>query len=282
VRAARVREALAVEQARITEETAFAIGRQVESGEAPPLEGIRAEVAHESAEAELAAARASLRDARIALGAFLDDRGIPADVSGGLRGDPVTLDPAALPAELERNPGLLALAWEAETARRGETEASRARWPGLEAEVGVRRYVAEDRTALVTGLGVEIPLWDHRSGALRAARETAVAAGLRLDAERRRLNAELQRRVTAMESARRRLVLYRDSVLPQAEDALEIARAGFRGGKFTYLELLDAQQALLAARGEEAETRIAYDEALHRLESLLDRDPRGGFAPEAP
>jgi outer membrane protein TolC len=61
-----------------------------------------------------------------------------------------------------------------------------------------------------------------------------------------------------------------------------LARKGFEGGKFGYLDLLEAQRALLTVQSDYLETRISYDEAVGDLESLLGREPQNGLIPETP
>jgi cobalt-zinc-cadmium efflux system outer membrane protein len=187
-----------------------------------------------------------------------------------------------LSAELDEHPVLLAASWDAQAAAERGRQAARERWPDLEALVGVRHYVAESRSAWVTGLALDLPLWDHKSGAVREARELASAASLEEETVRRDLRRELERLLLHVEESGRRLALLGDRVLPQARDALEIARAGFEGGKFGYLDLLDAQRSLLETESRRVEALIAYDEALGRLESLLGREPDHGIVPEAP
>ena len=282
VRAGRERVRLAVERQGVTEETAATVGREVEAGKAAPLEQVRAEVDRETARADLFAERSALREARLGLAALGGMPGGEAEVAGGLRQSPAVLDSVRLAAELDEHPVLLAASWDAQAAAERSRQAARERWPDLEALVGVRHYVAESRSAWVTGLALDLPLWDHKSGAVREARELASAASLEEETVRRDLRRELERLLLHVEESGRRLALLGDRVLPQARDALEIARAGFEGGKFGYLELLDAQRSLLEAESRRVEALIAYDEALGRLESLLGREPDHGIVPEAP
>jgi outer membrane protein TolC len=48
--------------------------------------------------------------------------------------------------------------------------------------------------------------------------------------------------------ARDQLELYRDSLLPYAEQSLESTRSGFESGRATFLDILDSQRALLNLR----------------------------------
>ncbi|MBA5865001.1 MAG: TolC family protein, partial [Nitrospira sp. CR1.1] len=56
-------------------------------------------------------------------------------------------------------------------------------------------------------------------------------------------------------------VLYRTTVLPQAEQGVEAARAGYRTGRTSFLDLIDADRAL-------REFQLAY------WRVLVDRESR--------
>jgi outer membrane protein, heavy metal efflux system len=282
IRAEKERESLAGERLRITEETAAAVGREVAAGKAAPLEQVRAEVIRESARTDLARARFALRQSRLRLGALLGRPTAEVDVTGALRRGPLIPDRLGLEEELSRNPRRLAVLWSAESARRTERRVGREKWPDVEAEVGLRRFMDENANAWVTGLSVGIPLWDRKAGASREARELTKAADQDVTAVDRELQLSLADLLTAIEASGETLGQYQVDVLPRAEDALDLARRGFEGGKFGYLDLLEAQRSLLDVKREYLEARIAYDEAVGRLESLLGREPGNGLLPESP
>jgi cobalt-zinc-cadmium efflux system outer membrane protein len=282
IRAEKERESLAAERLSITEETAAAVSREVTAGKAAPLEQVRAEVIRESARTDLARARFALRQSRLRLGSLLGWPTAEVDVTGALRRGPVIPDRLMLGEELSRNPRRLAVLWSAESARRTERRVGREKWPDVEAEVGLRRFMDENANAWVTGLSVGIPLWDRKAGASREARELTKAADQDVTAVDRELQLSLADLLTALEASQETLGQYQVNVLPRAQDALDLARRGFEGGKFGYLDLLEAQRSLLDVKREYLEARISYDEAVGRLESLLGREPGNGLLPETP
>jgi outer membrane protein, heavy metal efflux system len=194
----------------------------------------------------------------------------------------VTPDSLALEQEIERHPRRLAALWSAESALRRQSQIGRERWPELEVEVGVRRFLEANESAWVTGLSLGLPLWDHKGGALREARELAQAADADAVSVERELRSELTGLLAGLGESSQRLALYRDRILPSARDALDLARKGFEGGKFGYLDLLGAQTSLLDVEKEYLETLVSYDESVGRLESLLGREPGNGLLPESP
>jgi len=66
----------------------------------------------------------------------------------------------------------------------------------------------------------------------------------------------------------RLLDLYRDSVIPQAEEALKIARSGYQADKTGFMDLLDAQRTLLDFRMDYYRYIVDYQTWLSRVEQL--------------
>src|SRR5690606_37494149 len=95
-----------------------------------------------------------------------------------------------------------------------------------------------------------IPVFDRNQGNLQAALSRTEQARDALTAARIRLEAELagsyQRYLTASESVR----LLQADILPGAQTAFDAASKGFLYGKFSYLEVLDAQRTLFQARSQ--------------------------------
>ncbi len=67
----------------------------------------------------------------------------------------------------------------------------------------------------------------------------------------------------------RKINLYRDTLLPKAEESLKVTEAGFRTAKGTFTDLVDAQRILLEF-GLSFERAFAdRSQALARLEMLV-------------
>ena len=69
-----------------------------------------------------------------------------------------------------------------------------------------------------------------------------------------------------MRAATARLEVLDSKVVPQAQTAVDLARGGFEAGKFSLLEVLDAQAALTTARTELIAARLDRAKALAALE----------------
>jgi cobalt-zinc-cadmium efflux system outer membrane protein len=71
-----------------------------------------------------------------------------------------------------------------------------------------------------------------------------------------------------MEDAKMRITTYRQSVLPQVEQAYQLTSEGYESGRFSYLEILESRRALSDARQQYLEALIRYHKAVAEIEGL--------------
>lgn len=99
---------------------------------------------------------------------------------------------------------------------------------------------------LFAGLSVSLPVWTSSySAAEREARHSVRAAAAKLEDARSTLNADITDEVYRIDDSQRRLVLYRESLVPRAREALQLTTAAYRAGSASILDLLDSERALL-------------------------------------
>lgn len=99
---------------------------------------------------------------------------------------------------------------------------------------------------LFVGLSVSLPVWTSSySAAEREARHSVRAAAAKLEDVRSTLNADITEEVYRIDDSQRRLVLYRESLVPRAREALQLTTAAYRAGSASVLDLLDSERALL-------------------------------------
>ena len=260
--AASERLALAEETVLRSGELARIAVKLVEEGREPPLRAYRAlTVAGEAAAARDAARAqwaASMRGLAVLIGepegsfSLAPDNPLEAITSFDL--DPAqTLDVKL--AELEL------------AAARARVDVERAgRVPDVTVQAGVRHFRDSGDSAVVAGVSVPIPIRNRNQGSIAAAQNEATAA----ESRRNFAVAEAARRISdaraALLAADARLKTLRDLSLPQAEEAVRLARLGYQEGEFTLLELLDAQEALATAREGLIEAELSRAKALAALE----------------
>ena len=70
----------------------------------------------------------------------------------------------------------------------------------------------------------------------------------------------------SLRAAEARLEVLQSRTVPQAQQAVDLARQGFQAGKFSLLDVLDAQAALSASRNDLVAARLERAKALAALE----------------
>lgn len=163
---------------------------------------------------------------------------------------------------------------ERETAERQiAVERIRAR-PDVSASVGLRRYEAEDATALTLGLSLPLPLFDRNRGNIDAAQAELRAAEARLLSARQDAQAD-RNAAKARLSASASRVSATDAGVTAAQEAYRLSRIGFDAGRISQLELRVSRIALISARNAAVDARLARVRAEIDLARLQGRAPFG-------
>ncbi len=176
---------------------------------------------------------------------------------------------SVLTLALASNPDLSAIMYQIEKARGGVTLAGKLSLPSF--TLGVD-YIATGPSVIpdmaesgkdpwIVGVGIKVPLWFGKN----SARKREAQAKLRsvqndyTDA-RNRLSALVAKLTFEYADALRQVRLYRDGLIPKAEQALNASYTAYEAGKMDFLNVLDAQRQLLAFQ-------LQYEKAIVRLET---------------
>jgi cobalt-zinc-cadmium efflux system outer membrane protein len=271
---------LAADNQKLLEDIRRRIAVRVEVGEAPRLELTRADAEARSAANATASARLRVTEARAQLYALT---GLTAtagrDVDGTLEQPPSLPTLEALREQvLERYP---LLAQSRADIRRAEArlETERAlRTPQPTVRAGVNQD--PDQRQILLGVSIPIPVWNQRQGQIGEAvaqlqQATAVAESRRIE-----LLTALEGAYARHEVATQQIEAFQSGLLRQAEDALRVAEAAYRFGERGFIDVLDAQRTLRAARQDFLTARFAQRAAYIDIEQLraleLEAAPREG------
>lgn len=239
-----------------------AAAKRVQAGKAAPLEETKASVAQGSAQLALAQAQSGLRVARQQLA--LQWGGQPASFGlavGELTQLPLLPAHALMQEKLEQSPQMLR-AQQAVLQARSVAELERAkRLPDPSVSLGMKRAQEVGRNQLVIGISVPLPILDSNRGNQLQALRLADKAEDELLATRQQMQAALQQQQELLQSSQAQAQQLEQQVLPAAESAYEVAAKGFALGKFSYLEVLDAQRTLAEARSLYLEQLVATHQA---------------------
>ena len=139
--------------------------------------------------------------------------------------------------------------------------------PDLTLRGGVR-YIEQGRDlALVVGGSIPLGIYDTNAGNIERAEAERLAADREIAAARLarvRDTVRLQARISANAAEADRI---QAEVLPKAEETVALVRDGFNRGGFSYLDVIDAQRALIDAQVR----RIEALKAFHTDRAALNR-----------
>lgn len=268
------RVAVAEELVGLSNEFLPAMEKRVEAGKASTIEETRFRVAVATSKIDLETARREVIAARYRLAA---QWGATAPRFSAAAGD---LDRApsvgpldSLVGQVARNPRVARF-----TAERGRRSALLARQraaaiPNLRLRGGLRQQAATDSTGFVAGFSLPLPLFDRNQGAIRAASEILAKTDADEAAAVATVRNELTNAYQALLTARTALELLRDTVLPGARDAMSGINEGFQLGRYSYLEVLDAQRTLNSAQTHYLGALADYHKALAVIEAITADAP---------
>jgi len=268
--AAQEQSDLAAEAVRLSEEVTRAVREQVAAGKASPVEEKQARV---SLALEMLRRDRLDREAGIARRELAAFWGAAQPTFDTVTGDLHRILPvptvAQLEAHLSRNPDLAR--WEdAIELSRSKLDSERAEaWPDLTLSGGVKNIRELGIHAFLAGFSISLPLFDRNQGGVGAAAAEARQAEESRRAAEVRIRTEFRTAWQALELAAREAETLTKSVLPTATEAYEATAEGFRGGKFSYLEVLVSQRTLFEAREQLIDSLATYHQAVADVERLI-------------
>lgn len=139
--------------------------------------------------------------------------------------------------------------------------------PDPEISAGIRRFASGSETAFIVGLSIPFPVYDSNRNNIERAQSERLQADLEEVAARRDINLKLASAVARRDSARAEIEALRADAIPQATQALELARSGYERGAFSYLEIADASRGLNALR----ERLVGALQTFHENQITIDR-----------
>ncbi|MEY9361271.1 cobalt-zinc-cadmium efflux system outer membrane protein [Bradyrhizobium yuanmingense] len=244
--------------------------RRVEAGASSPAETGRAEVASSLVKADRERFKATLASARRELAVLMGDPATKfGEVSGRL--DTTGRPPAfqAVVAAIDANPQLVR--WTAVYAQRNaELLLARLRpYPDVRIAAGWRRFNETGDDAARLTVSVPIPVFDQNQGNILSAQESLAKAKAEREANRNALIVIAGRAYDSLQGSLRELAVLRETAIPKAVEASEAISQGYGQGRFTLLEVLDAQASVSQARLREQEALQNFHAGVAIIEGLV-------------
>ena len=244
--------------------------RRVEAGASSVAETGRAEVASALVKADRERTRSALATARRELAILMGDTAPKfAAVSGRLEatGKPPAFQ--SVIAAIDANPQLVR--WKAVYAQRNaELLLARLKpYPDVTVAAGWRRYNETGDNAVRLSVSVPIPLFDQNQGNILSAQESLAKTAAERQANRTTLIVVAGRAYDSLQGSLHELAILRDTAIPKARDAAAAISEGYGQGRYSLLEVLDAQGSVAQARLREQEAQQNFHVAVATIEGLV-------------
>lgn len=247
---------LAQKRVSLAAETHETVKKRVSAAAASDIQHTKADIEQSAAKIEKGKAEKELAEAKSILAALLGGSE-HTNVQAVLSELPELPDRAALLNAVKITPQIRAGEFAKMQAGARLDLARSAAVPNPTFGLGVRRFNENDSTALVAGISFPLPVFNRNQGEIKQARAGIIEA----DAMARQQNIDLEQSAIAawetLAAAHAEAAAYQGDMVPSAERAYAQASEGYTAGRFSFLDLLDAQRTL-------------YEVQESRLDSLLD------------
>ncbi|WP_442112474.1 TolC family protein [Pseudomonas sp. NUPR-001] len=261
---------LAEQSLRLSERALQVVQGRVKAGSASPVEATRAQVQLSEVRLELGRAEQALTVTYQQLAAVTG-----APMAQFSRVDSIGSEDPAVPSRtqllerLEQTPDMRLALVQIDQQEASLNLARTQRIPDLTVSVGSQYSETERERINVVGVSLPIPLFDRNQGNILAAARRADQARDQRNGAELRLRSEVVQALAQWNTANQEVQDFDRSILPSAQNAVDAATRGFERGKFAFLDVLDAQRTLVAARLQYLQAQAQRSEARVRLERIF-------------
>lgn len=186
--------------------------------------------------------------------------------------DPLTLpspvNAAAASAKLNNNFNLRVAEADAAAKRAASKVANAAAFPSLSLNGGYRRYGGSGDAGLVAGAGVELPIFDRNQAARAGAASQLKLAEAVRDVARSQAEFDLKAALSEAERAYALASALQKTIVPKTTEAARHVREAYQRGALTFVDVVDAEAARLAAENRLIEALLQAQLAQAEIERL--------------
>ncbi|ARB25836.1 TolC family protein [Pseudomonas tolaasii] len=242
---------------------------RVTAGKASPVEATRAQVQLSEIRLEFNRAQIGLSDAYRSLAASTGSAAPDfQSVAAQRQSSPPLLATAQLLARLEQTPELRLAELQIQQSEASVGLEKAQRIPDLDVSIGSQYDAGVRERVNLVGVSMPIPLFNRNQGNVLAASRRADQARDLRNATELRLRTETRQALDLWQTANTEVQAFNQQILPAAQSAVDSATRGFEMGKFNFLDVLDAQRTLIAARTQYLAATAQATDAWVRIERI--------------
>lgn len=201
----------------------------------------------------------------------------PFNVKEEFSAPPPNFDLSNLQSEAQAGkPAVVGMQQQVEMAKNGVELAKKQQLPDYQFSIG---YKDRKQTMMDTQpdtwkmeFMVMLPLWQGKNKAeINSAAASLDAAQASLNNMKNMTELDLQMALTEAQSAWRQIDLYKNTIIPQAEQTYQAGVVSYTNGKVDFMAVLDSLNALRNAKLDYYKARIDYEKAAANLEKAVGR-----------
>ncbi|MBW1247373.1 TolC family protein [Pseudomonas tolaasii] len=242
---------------------------RVTAGKASPVEATRAQVQLSEIRLEFNRAQIGLSDAYRSLAASTGSAAPDfQSVAAQRQSSPPLPATAQLLARLEQTPELRLAELQIQQSEASVGLEKAQRIPDLDVSIGSQYDAGVRERVNLVGVSMPIPLFNRNQGNVLAASRRADQARDLRNATELRLRTETRQALDLWQTANTEVQAFNQQILPAAQSAVDSATRGFEMGKFNFLDVLDAQRTLIAARTQYLAATAQATDAWVRIERI--------------
>ncbi|WP_026082933.1 TolC family protein [Pseudomonas tolaasii] len=242
---------------------------RVTAGKASPVEATRAQVQLSEIRLEFNRAQIGLSDAYRSLAASTGSAAPDfQSVAAQRQSSPPLPATAQLLARLEQTPELRLAELQIQQSEASVGLEKAQRIPDLDVSIGSQYDAGVRERVNLVGVSMPIPLFNRNQGNVMAASRRADQARDVRNATELRLRTETRQALDLWQTANTEVQAFNQQILPAAQSAVDSATRGFEMGKFNFLDVLDAQRTLIAARTQYLAATAQATDAWVRIERI--------------
>ena len=242
---------------------------RVAAGKASPVEATRAQVEVSQIRLERSRAEIGVSDAYRRLAAITGSATIGFErVEAGAVKTPALPSATQLLARLESTAELRLAQLQIQQRDAGLGLEKAQRIPDLDVSIGSQYDASVRERVNLVGVSMPIPLFNRNQGNVLAASRRADQARDLRNATELRLRTETRQALDLWATANSEVRAFNQVILPAAQSAVDSATRGFEMGKFNFLDVLDAQRTLIAARTQYLAALAQATDAWVRIERI--------------
>ncbi|WP_110953795.1 TolC family protein [Anaerosinus massiliensis] len=176
----------------------------------------------------------------------------------------------------ESKPSVMSMESQVKMAKNGIELAEKQQLPDYQFNLSYKQRKSDGMGAQPdtwqVGVMIMLPIWqDKNAGEVKAATANFDAAQASLNNMRNMSELDLQMALTEAQSAWRRIKLYKDTVIPQAEQSYQAGVVGYTNGKVDFMAILDSLNALQNAKADYYKAHVDYEKAVANIEKSVGK-----------